>query len=587
MKSQFDLHAAVLIDQLQLLGCDAQRDLATMRSRVEKEGEEFLTLTLPTLSKFLERGLEEGQLNYPTTFAFKRKSKDDVRPAFMHDAFSRVFDQNGILLEYPAVHAVAAIRQVSNLHGKLKELPTPQRVYDALQSYIATDEAISSVEVPHELVREFRQTSLKIWGTNFDRMENYVHQNEFLSDSKHGPGAVAQKLTSNGKWTSREWTERLDAWFRSTLHLAHSLSEEGDEIVLHPPGAEPPARVISVPKTAKGPRIITAEPVYNQFIQQGLATLFERWMFKHPSVSYEFQEPNQLLAREGSVDSTKYATIDLSEASDRVSLRIVKDLLHYWPGLLSAVLACRSQRSVLPDGTIVQLRKFASMGSALTFPIETLVFATIARMAIERTHSRNVFPQQRKHYRVYGDDIIVPGYAANECVRLLEAFGLKVNVDKSFMKGNFRESCGGDYFLGSPVSPVRARKRLPRTRSDVDELVSIVAFRNLYWEQYGPTELVTSLDAYIERLIPFPVGPKTVDALVRWDFVSSPEGWDDSYHRPYVMGVRPVYTYRNDPLDGVSALLKFFWTPFNEDPNHLRRAGRPISARLKYGKVLV
>ncbi len=586
MKSQFDLHATVLIHQLQLLGCDAQRDLATLRSRVENEGEEFLTLTLPTLSKFLERGLEEGQLNYPSTFAFKRKSKDDVRPAFMHDAFSKVFDQNGILLEYPATEAVRSIRQVSDLHAKLKELPTPQRVDRAIAAYVATDEAISSVEVPHELMIEFRKTSLKIWGSYFDRMEKYVHQNEFLSTSKHGPGVVAQKLTSNGKWTSREWTERLDAWFRSTLHLAHSLSYEGDEIVLHPPGAEPPARVISVPKTAKGPRIITAEPVYNQFIQQGLAALFEEWMFEHPSVSYEFQEPNQQLAREGSIDSDRYATIDLSEASDRVSLRIVKDLFHYWPGLLSAVLACRSQRSVLPDGTIVQLRKFASMGSALTFPIETLVFATIAKMAVERTHSKIVTPTHGKHYRVYGDDIIVPGYAANECVRLLEAFGLKVNVDKSFMKGNFRESCGGDYFWGSPVSPVRTRKRLPHSRSDVDEVVSLVAFRNLYWEQYGPSEVDTILDAFIKRLIPFPVGPKTVDALVRWDFVPSPEGWDNQFHRPYVMGVRPVYTYRNDPLDGVSALLKFFWTPFNEDPKHLQRAGRPISAKLRYGKVL-
>jgi hypothetical protein len=498
-----------------------------------------------------------------------------------------VFDQNGILLEYPDPHAVLAIRQISNLHGKLKELPTQQRVDRAIAAYVSTDEAISSVEVPHELVREFRKTSLSMWGSHFDRMEKYVHENEFLSTSKHGPGAVAQKLTSNGKWASREWSERLDAWFSATLHLAHHLSYEGDDLVLHPPGAEPPARVISVPKTAKGPRIITAEPVYNQFIQQGLATLFERWMYQHPSVSYEYQEPNQLLARKGSTDPESYATLDLSEASDRVSLRIVKDLFHFWPGLLSAILACRSQRSVLPDGTIVQLRKFASMGSALTFPIETLVFATIARMAVKRTQSREEGVHPNSHFRVYGDDIIVPGYAANECVRLLEAFGLKVNVDKSFMKGNFRESCGGDFFNGFPVVPVKVRKRLPRKRSDVDELVSIVAFRNLYWEQYGPTELVTSLDAYISGIIPFPVGPKTVDALVRWDFVSSPEGWDEQFHRPYVMATRPVYTYRSDPLDGVSALLKFFWTPFNEDPNHLRRAGRPISARLKYGKVLV
>jgi len=568
-----------------LLGCDATRDLVTMRSRVEHEGEEFLTLTLPTLGKLLERGLAEGQLVYPSAFAFKQKSKEDKRPAFLHDVFSRVFDECGILLVAPSIQAVRCIREVSNLHGKLKELPTPDRVSAALRSYVETDKAISDVDIPPELIREFRAMSLQTWGSYFDRMENFVRKNEFLSAAQHGPGAVAQKLTSNGKWTSREWTERLDAWFSATLHLATSLSYEGDDLVLHPPGTEPPARVISVPKTAKGPRIITAEPVYNQFIQQGLSSLFESWMFEHPSVSYEFQEPNRDLALQGSIDGS-YATIDLSEASDRVSLHIVKNLLKYWPGLLSAILSCRSQRSILDDGTIVLLRKFASMGSALTFPIETLVFATIVKMALKRSQE-GVEGHSLTHYRVYGDDIIIPTYAANECVKLLEAFGLKVNSDKSFMKGNFRESCGGDYFHGSPVTPVRVRKRLPRTRSDVEEVVSMVAFRNLYWKQYGKTEFVTSLDAHIESIIPFPVGPETADALVKWDYIQAFEGWDMDLHLPYVMGVRPVYQYRSDPLDGVSALLKFFWTPFNEDQNHLQRAGRPISAKLKYGKVLI
>ena len=587
MKSQFDLHAGVLEDQLHLLGIDASHDLATFRSRVEQEGESFLTLTLPTISHFLERGLEEGELHRQGIFAFKVKSRADKRPAFLHGLWSRVFDENGVLLPHPDPDAILAIRQISLLHGKLKELPTQEKIDAAFKAYLETDQAISDTNVPLELREEFKRTSRLLWGTHLSKMEKFVYQNELLLTSKHGPGAVAQKLSSNGKWSSREWTERLDVWFSATLHLAHSLSYEGEDLVLHPPGAEPPARVVAVPKTAKGPRIITAEPVYNQFIQQGLASLFENWMFRNRMVSYEFQEPNQLLAREGSWPGGSYATIDLSEASDRVSSRVVKDLLASSPALLSAVYACRSQRSILPDGTTVLLRKFASMGSALTFPIETLVFATIASMAVARVEGRKIRQDDLLDLRVYGDDIIVPLHAANECVQLLEAFGLKVNVHKSFMKGNFRESCGGDYFRGSRVTPVRVRKRLPRNRSDVDEVVSIVAFRNLYWEQYGPTKLVTMLDDFIERIIPFPVGHSAVDALVRWDFVPSPEGWDENSHRPYVHACRPVYKYRDDPLDGVSALLKFFWTPFNEDPKHLQRAGRPISAKLKYGKVLL
>jgi hypothetical protein len=419
-------------------------------------------------------------------------------------------------------------------------------------------------------------------------MESFLFKDGFLSDSKHGPGAVADKLGSNSKWLARGWTERLDAYFPAHEYLEHRFVEDVDGLELHPPGTEPPARVVCVPKTAKTPRVITIEPVYNQFIQQGLKALFEEWMNFHPSVSYVYQEPNRELARAGSIDGS-FATIDLSEASDRVSLRVVKDLFRWNPHLLGAILSCRSMTAELPDGTSVLLRKFASMGSALTFPIETLVFATIARMAMSRA-KRRYDGVHTSTYRVYGDDIIVPSYAANDCVELLEAFGLKVNNRKSFTEGNFRESCGGDYFRGTPVNPVRVRKDLPTSRRDVEEVVAIVAFRNLYFEKYGPTEFVTELDNFIEGIIPFPeVDPQhATSALLKRGFGDAVyPGFDFSLHRPFIYACVPVYELPWDEIDGDAALRKYFWTPFNEDPRHLLRAGRPVSAKLKYRRVVL
>lgn len=176
MKSQSDLHEAVLIHQLSLLGCDALRDLATLRSRIELRGEDFLTLDLPTLGQYLERGLDDRRLSPPIPY-FHSKGKGDIRPAFMHGAFEKVFDHEGILLAYPSIHAVQAIRQVSYLHQKLKELPTPERVQSALDQYVSTDKAISSVDTPPELFQEFRASSKKLWGRHFDQMEKFVHQN--------------------------------------------------------------------------------------------------------------------------------------------------------------------------------------------------------------------------------------------------------------------------------------------------------------------------------------------------------------------------------------------------------------------------
>lgn len=582
MKSQIDLHQAVLADQLSLHGLSTSQDLATLRSRVEHEGERILTLDLPRFGADFEKGLSQGFIDQSMFFGFSRRSKTDRRPSFLNGLLSKVFDRDGSLLSDIDPTVVRSVRQISYLHSKLKELPTDDKVDAAIRKYVETDENISNA-IPFELREEFKKTARRMWGTHFARMERILFEDPFLPAAKHGPGAVAQKLTSNGKWASRAWTHRLDAVFPAYLHLSHIGTSDMDNVELHPPASEPPSRVICVPKTAKGPRVITAEPVYNQFVQQGLSALFESWMDVHPCVSYVSQKPNQDLARAGSIDGS-YATIDLSEASDRVSLALVKLLLRDHPFLLTAVLACRTQRSELPDGTIVLLRKFASMGSALCFPIETLVFATIAMMANWRiAHSRQV---DEVNLRVYGDDIIVRADAANETVSLLEAFGLKVNTDKSFLSGNFRESCGGDFFEGTPVNPVRTRKRLPQSRSDVDEVVAIVAFRNLYAEMYGETEVVTILDSYIADLIPFPYGPRDSPYLVRWSESWTPDGIHGSLQQPYVNAVRPVYQYRDDPLDGYGALRKFFWTPFQETKDHLEHAGRPVSARLKYGQAL-
>ncbi len=582
MKSQFDLHLAVLKDQAQLCGISASQDAATFASRFKQEGEVFLTLILPSLALVLEQGLRDGALPEMIPL-FKANSKTDRRPAFLHGFWARVFEKDGTLSSTPSIDCVRALRQILYLHSKLKELPTPDKVETAFAQYVQTDKAISETKVPLELYKEFQATSKRLWGVHFRQMERALERDTFLSLGKHGPGAVAQKLSSNGKWRSQEWTERLQSYFPAHEYLTHRGSDYS-EFSLLPPGAEIPARVIAVPKTAKSPRIITAEPVFNQFIQQGLSALFARWMNIHPVVSYEYQTPNQLLAQQGSIDQS-VATLDLSEASDRVSLTIVKYLLRDTPFLLGAVLACRSSRSVLPDGTIVLLRKFASMGSALTFPIETLVFATIVEMAVKHVEDSSGIVLSRDNVRVYGDDIIIPGEAADECVALLHAFGLKVNVNKSFGKGYFRESCGGDFYHGLKVSPIRTRKKLPRTRRDVDEVVSIVAFRNLYFEQYGLTEFVTSLDTWIERIIPFPPGPKDTAALVRWDYHYSPSGHGGDYQRPFVKACVPQYLIPQDQLDDEAALLKFFWTPFSEDQNHLQRAGRPISAKLRYRKV--
>jgi hypothetical protein len=608
LKSQFDLHCALIEDQLAQQGISAHRDLATVKSRYQERGMEFLTILLPRFGKDLERSIESGSIASDSFSGFSRRGGrlKDKRPAFLGDLFNRIFDTDGILLEQPDWKAIRAIRQISGFHGKLKELCSDAKIQEAYLQYKLVDSQIASTEATYRDFDQFRDVSHVLWGRVIGRISAEVMQDVI---PKHGPGAVADKLTSNGKYSDLSWTERLNRYFPIERYVIPGFSffELLNDFPLYSPGQEPPSRVIPVPKTMEKPRLIAAEPAHLQKMQQALLTVMTRHLGDHPNIGWLDQTRNRKLALRSSKDRS-LSTLDLSEASDRVSLRLVRDLIRFNEYFLGVTLATRSQAAELPNGERILLRKFASMGSAMTFPIESMVFWTIVVMAVCRSRGEylptaQILKDLSEDASVYGDDIIVPVQYTQSVVELLELFGLKVNRAKSFTNSHFRESCGAEFFDGHDVTIVRARKGLPDNRQHVEELVSFVAMRNLYADAYGPTSFVDTLDSFIERLIPFPVGIPETPALVKcskYDHMYdnmfldnlTPSGktvsdgvykWQASMQRLLVRAVAPVYRKKDDALDGYGALLKALTTPFQEDRNHLKRAGRPVSATLKHG----
>jgi hypothetical protein len=612
LKSQFDLHCALIEDQLAQQGISAHRDLATVKSRYQERGMEFLTILLPRFGKDLERSLESGSIASDSFSGFSRRGgrDKDRRPAFLGDLFNRIFDTDGILLEQPDWKAIRAIRQISGFHGKLKELCSDAKIQEAYLQYKLVDNEITSARATLRDFDQFRDVSHVIWGRVIGRISADV-MTEIVP--KHGPGAVADKLTSNGKYSDLSWTERLNRYFPVEDYVIPGFSfyELLNDYPLYSPAQEIPSRVIPVPKTMEKPRLIAAEPSYLQKVQQGVLTIMTKHLGDHPNIGWLDQTRNRKLALRASKDRS-LSTLDLSEASDRVSLRIVKDLLRFNEYFLGVTLAARSQSAELPTGERILLKKFASMGSAMTFPIESMVFWTIVVMAVCRSRgeylpTKQILAELQEDASVYGDDIIVPVAYTQSVVELLETFGLKVNLSKSFTNSHFRESCGGEFFDGHDVTIVRARKGIPDNRQHVEELTSLVALRNLYADAYGPMQFVNVLDAHIESIIPFPVGTPETPALVKcskydhmYDNVwvdnltpNSPLGsqkspdsqykWSASKQLLLVRAVAPVYRKKDDALDGYGALLKALTTPFQEDKNHLKRAGRPVSATLKHG----
>jgi hypothetical protein len=391
------------------------------------------------------------------------------------------------------------------------------------------------------------------------------------------------------------------------------------------PGDELPVWVTDVPKTLKTPRLIAIEPTAMQYMQQGilevLNTEFRNDDFARDLVSSDSQLPNRRLAKQGSYDGS-LATLDLSEASDRVSNQHVRHLFRNYRDLFAAVDATRSRKADVLGKTI-RLAKFASMGSATTFPVEALVFCTVVFMGIERGAAVVGLPcpgpdstldwerwdrprrlTRRDVYtllgqvRVYGDDIIVPAEYAEFVTEELESFGFKVNLHKSFRNhsSRFRESCGAEYFRGVDVSVVRCRKVLPKSRADVPELESAVELRNHLFHR-GLLRSADWMDERIERLIPFPFVEwawdetaqdyiSTSPVLGRHSYLPCEAGKHDRWlHRPLVKGAVVVSKSPICRLDGIGALMKFFLkrgdTPLEKD--HLERSGRPQSSRVKIG----
>jgi hypothetical protein len=352
------------------------------------------------------------------------------------------------------------------------------------------------------------------------------------------------------------------------------------------PEDEQPVRVVFVPKTQKTPRVIAIEPVCMQFVQQGilqwLVPVIERDRFTGGHVNFSDQSINGRLALESSKNG-RLATIDLSEASDRVSSDLVWDMLSVAPNFRDQVFACRSTRAQLADGDILSLSKFASMGSALCFPMESMVFYTIAilgrlrRLKLPVT-SRNIIRCSRDVY-VYGDDILVPADEASTTCDLLESFGLKVNQSKSFWTGKFRESCGVDAYDGYNVTPTYVRHLPPARRQDAAELIAWVSMSNQFYLK-GFWRTAAQVRAHVEKILGrLPLLGDDSPGL-GWSSVQHAYQlgrWNKDLMRFEIRTWVPRTIRRDDPLSGDSALLKCFGLIGSQEPNDPKHLQQTVS----------
>jgi hypothetical protein len=596
MKSHMQLLQSVLADcSNNTQGCASTiRDFKTITERVKHEGLSFLTITLPQFGKDFEKSLDQGVIAQSSFASF---AKNGRLPKFLSGFVSLVFNSgDGLLVDDPSIDAIRSVRQITNLFGKTYLPCSDAREFAAFRKFIEIENQMkeSDQSIDYDELRRCQRIAMLVFGDALSVVDRKIFEGNLIP--KHGPGATADRLRGNSKYDLRMWTERLQEVFEHSEYLFPSVSHflESQPLHLVDPGSELPVRVITVPKTLKTPRIIAIEPAVMQYMQQAILRELVFELERPDNLSSSFlgfthQEPNQQMACEGSLTGS-LATLDLSEASDRVSNQHVRYLFAPFFWFSRGLDVTRSRKADVPGFGVIRLSKFASMGSALCFPIEAMVFLTIVLRGIEKELSRPLTVRDLHDLvgkvRVYGDDIIIPVDYVQSVVSTLHDFGHVVNENKSFWTGRFRESCGKEFYAGHDVSVVKARRLLPSRRSDVPEIVSAVSLRNQL-NAACAWETVEYLDRHIERFIPLPYVLSTSQGLGRLDLFGS---YDSSrscpnLQRPLVKAAvvvgRPPYNL----LEGPGALLKWFLLKDSKEPlsvDHLERYGRPDAVYLKH-----
>lgn len=262
-------------------------------------------------------------------------------------------------------------------------------------------------------------------------------------DGVFGPGAtvsdtsrrctVPDKMSSTPTYTPNS-VFHLVPW--SGTWWAHSCAELGTS-----PASSRGNHYFTVVKNSRALRSCAKEPSINSFYQLGLGRALRRKLAAIGIDLTHGQEVHRKIACTGSADDS-FASIDLKSASDTLATGLVSWLLP--PSWFHPLNDLRSPFTRV-DGSWYKLEKFSSMGNGFTFELETLCFLAIcvAASRCELVPGVTVF--------VYGDDILVPTEYSEVTIAALKWCGFTPNPKKTFVKGPFRESCGGDYYDGMPV----------------------------------------------------------------------------------------------------------------------------------------
>jgi len=531
-------------------------DLLYISNRLSNEGSSFIKVTLPDLGRALDLGLVTGHFACPIAFGLR---KDSLLPRLFFEVFQRIFCDNGDLRPLSEVHinSITYLRQILLVDSKLVFEPTSIQRNQAVDEFSDRMRNLKKLRLPkgHPVLKEARRL-----------LSKYLSHLD-LSDITpgHGPGATAERLDKFERWDFVSWPSKAERYYPYVSYGSHSIRailEKGRYIPLT---RESCTRCCLVPKDYRGPRLISAEHTVNQYLQQGqmraIGTYIARNRILSRSIKLNDQSFNQLRAK--SSFQTGHATVDLSAASDTVSVALVWYLLADLPRLRSFLMATRSDYLCYRDKKI-RISAFAPMGSATCFPIETLVFWAISMASLKLCSlvpATNACPisdyDLAGEICVFGDDIIIPDRSLTTLIGTLSSVGCSVNTSKTCWQTPFRESCGSEWFNGTSVTITRNR-RYYYSNDDIGSYPVLLSLQRRFFStaMYCTADLL--LD-WAKELSPVAVIP--ISRIMSSRALSSYMNfWLDSrtQSQQYFIADNDYVSYQFVPLDMYTVALGFY-----------------------------
>lgn len=188
-------------------------------------------------------------------------------------------------------------------------------------------------------------------------------------------------------------------------------------------------RFSTVPKNNSKDRAICLEPLCNMLVQRAIGLGIRGCLQRNLGIDLDTLAD----VHRDRIRDPQVATIDLSDCSDAISVRLITYLLPF--RVLSKVLAARSDMTLGPDDNFYIINKVSSMGNGFTFDLMTLILTAL---------TRSFDPAAT----VFGDDIICQNAVADDVVSNLQIADFRVNVDKTLIRSPYRESCGAHFVDG-------------------------------------------------------------------------------------------------------------------------------------------